>query len=122
MSSNLPISSPYRSTPEAPVTEAEREQLSSRLNTAYADGKLGADDYQTRLDALFSAQKLGQLVPVVEGLPPLQTYNDPAMVASTGGQPGEVAETRNANGFTLVIVGAVAALVLLLVVLLLILT
>lgn len=119
--SNLPISSPYRSTPDAPVTEAEREQLSSRLNTAYADGKLGADDYQSRLDALFSAQKLGQLVPVVDGLPPLQTYDSPAMVASTGGQPGEVAETRNANGFTLVIVGAVAALVLLLVVLLVIL-
>ena len=118
MSSNLPISSPYRSTPDAPVSEAEREQLSSRLNTAYADGKLEADDYQSRLDALFSAQKLGQLVPVVEGLPPLQTYNDPAMVDSTGGQPGEVGETRDANGFTLVIVGAVVALVLLLVVLL----
>lgn len=118
---DLPISSPYRSTPDAPVTEAEREQLSSRLNTAYADGQLAAEDYQSRLDALFGAHKLGELVPVVNGLPPLATYDSPAMVASTGGQPGQVAESRNANGFTLVIVAAIAALVLLLVVLLLVL-
>jgi hypothetical protein len=111
MSSNLPISSPYRSTPELPVTDAEREQLNSRLNAAYTDGKLDADDYQARLDALFAAHKLGQLVPVVEGLPPLQTYNNPAMVASTGGQPGELAPARAASGVSLLLVGGIAAAV-----------
>ena len=44
---------------------------------------LDADDYQARLDTLFAAQRMGQLVPVVEGLPPLQTYADPAIVAAT---------------------------------------
>ena len=88
MSSNLPISSPYRSTPDAPVTEGERDRLSTRLNAAYEAGTLDADDYRSRLDTLFAAQKLGQLVPVVEGLPPLQTYTDPAIVAGTGGEPG----------------------------------
>ena len=29
--SNLPISSPYRSTPDAPVTDAERDRLNARL-------------------------------------------------------------------------------------------
>jgi Domain of unknown function (DUF1707) len=113
MVDNLPISSPYRSTPEAPVTEAERNQLSSRLNAAFSAGALDEDEYQTRLDVLFAAQKLGQLIPVVDGLPPLQTYNSPAMVASTGGQPGELAEARVGNGFTLVTVGAVAGIILL---------
>ena len=38
VSSNLPISSPYRSTPDAPVTEGERNQLSTRLNAAFEAG------------------------------------------------------------------------------------
>jgi hypothetical protein len=122
VSSDLPISSPYRSTPDAPVTETERDQLSSRLNAAFTAGTLDADDYQARLDTLFAAQRLGQLVPVVQGLPPLQTYADPAIVASTdGGRPGEVSEQRSATGVALVAVGGVLLLVVLITVLLVIL-
>ena len=121
MSSNLPISSPYRSTPDAPVTEAERDQLSSRLNAAFTAGALEPDDYQGRLDTLFGAQKMGQLLPVVEGLPPLVTYASPAIVASTGGQPGELSASRSAGGFTLLAVGGVAALIVLVAVLFLVL-
>ena len=50
MSNELPISSPYRSTPEVPVSEAERDQLSRRLNAAYTDGQLAEDDYRERLN------------------------------------------------------------------------
>ena len=111
--SELPISSPYRSTPGAPVTESEREQLSARLNSAYADGKLDADDYQARLDALFAASTLGQLVPVVDGLLPATTYDSPAMVAPSGGTPGQVSEARDASGVSLgLIVGITAAVVI----------
>ncbi|MBM7799576.1 hypothetical protein JOE57_002497 [Microlunatus panaciterrae] len=119
--SNLPISSPYRSTPSAPVSDAERNQLGSRLNTAFTDGKLEADDYKSRLDILYAARTLGELVPVVEGLPPLQTYTDPAIVASNGGQPGELTEARSGHGLTLVAVGVIAGVVLLIAILLLIL-
>jgi hypothetical protein len=121
MSSDLPISSPYRSTPDAPVTDAERDQLSSRLNAAFTAGTMDAEDYQARLDTLFAAQRLGQLVPVVQGLPPLQTYSDPAIVAGHGGQPGEVSESRNATGVALLAVGGVLLVVLLIVILLVIL-
>ena len=69
MSSNLPISSPYRSKPDAPVTDAERDRLNARLNAAYTAGTLDQDDYRARLDLLFAAKRLGDLVPVVEGLP-----------------------------------------------------
>jgi hypothetical protein len=112
VASNLPISSPYRSTPQAPVTDAERDRLSSRLNLAFTEGTLTQDDYQARLDQLFAAQQLGQLVPVVEGLPPLQTYSDPAIITS-GGQPGELAESRGANHLTLLVVGGIAAIIVL---------
>ena len=120
MSSDLPISSPYRSKPDAPVTDAERDQLSSRLNAAYTAGTLDAEDYQARLDTLFAAQRLGQLVPVVQGLPPLQTYTDPAIVAGSGGRPGEVSESRNPTGVALVAVGGVLLVLVLIAVLLVI--
>ena len=120
MSSNLPISSPYRSTPEAPVTAKERDQLSSRLNVAFTEGTIDQDDYQARLDQLFAAQRLGELVPVVQGLPPLQTYENPANITS-GGEPGQLAESRSATKLSLVAVGGVAGLILLIALLLLIL-
>ena len=111
--SELPISSPYRSRPDAPVTDAEREQLNVRLNTAYTDGRLDADDYQARLDALFGARTLGQLVPVVDGLPPAATYDSPAIVGQGAGRPGEVSEARDVRGVSLgVLVGVTAAIVL----------
>ena len=119
--SELPISSPYRSRPDAPVTDAEREQLSARLNTAFTDGALPADDYQARLDTLFAASTLGQLVPVVDGLPPATTYDAPAMVASSGGVPGELSPTRSATRATVGVLVAVSAAVLVVVVLLVVL-
>jgi hypothetical protein len=118
VSSNLPISSPYRSTPDAPVTDAERDRLNARLNAAYTAGTLDQDDYRTRLDRLFAAQRLGELVPVVEGLPPLPTHSSPAIVASSGGQPGELSESRPPGRLTAMVVGGVAAAILVIAILL----
>ena len=117
MSSNLPISSPYRSKPDAPVTDAERDRLNARLNAAYTAGTLEQEDYQARLDLLFAAQRLGQLVPVVEGLPPLPTHSNPAIVASSDGQPGELSQSRPSGRLTAVVVGGVAAAILIIAIL-----
>ena len=116
--SDLPISSPYRSTPDGPVTDDLRNQLNSQLNAAYTNGAIDGDDYRARLDTLFAAQRLGELVPVVQGLPPLPTYADPAIVASSGGQPGELAQPRDASKLALVTGGAVLGAVILIVILL----
>ncbi len=116
--SELPISSPYRSTPDAPVSDAERNQLNSRLNEAFTAGTIDADDYQVRLDRLFGAQRMGELVAVVEGLPPLQTYQSPAIAASTGGRPGELTEARPGNHLTVITVGAITGVVMLIAILL----
>jgi Domain of unknown function (DUF1707) len=121
VSSNLPISSPYRSKPDAPVTDAERDRLNARLNAAYTSGTLQQEDYQARLDALYEAQRLGELIPVVEGLPPLPTHSNPAIVASPGGQPGELSESRPPGQLTAVVVGGVAAAILIIAILLVIL-
>jgi hypothetical protein len=100
------------------VTETERDQLSSRLNVAFTEGTLTQEDYQGRLDQLFAAQKLGQLVPVVEGLPPMQTYDNPAIITS-GGQPGQLAESAPSSHLTLILVGGLAAVVVLIAILVL---
>jgi hypothetical protein len=121
MSSNLPISSPYRSTPDAPVTDAERDRLSARLNAAFTAGTLDQDDYRARLDLLFAAKRLGELVPVVNGLPPLPTHSSPAIVASSSGQPGELSESRSPGMLTAAVVGGVAAAILLIAILLVVL-
>lgn len=113
MTAELPISSPYRSTPDVPVSDAERDQLNSRLNDAFEAGKIDAEDYQGRLDQLFAARTLGELVPVVTGLPPLQTYGDPALVTSTGGRPGELSPARSGTQLALVTAAGIAAVVLL---------
>ena len=112
-SSNLPISSPYRSTPDAPVTEAEREHLSSRLNAAFTDGKLEQDDYQFRLDSLFAATRMGQLLPVVEGLPPMPTHANPEIVGNGGGEPGQLTDTRSASRFALVLIAVLVVAIVL---------
>lgn len=119
--SELPISSPYRSTPDAPVTESERDQLSTRLNAAFTEGSLDADEYQQRLDQLFGAARLGELVPVVQGLPPLQTYANPAIVASSGGQPGQLTTSKDSRAATLVVLAVVIGLAVLITVLILLL-
>lgn len=92
--SQLPRSSKYRATPNAPVTDAEREQLTTRLNAAFEAGAVSNDDYPRLLDALFAARTLGDLVEVVEALPPMPTYHVPAVVAVGDGRPGELLPSR----------------------------
>lgn len=94
--SNLPISSKYRSTPQLPVSDEERNGLVVRLNQAFEDGRVGSDDYQRLLDVAFGAKNLGELVPVVEALPASPTYAEPGVVAQTG-RPGELSEPRRPN-------------------------
>ncbi|MGJ3507911.1 DUF1707 SHOCT-like domain-containing protein [Enemella sp. A6] len=119
--SNLPISSKYRSTPHEPVDDNERNQLTARLADAFAEGKLDDVDYRNRLDRLYAANTLGELVPVVEGLPPVQTYQDPAIVEQGSTAPGELAPSRDASRFALAVGGGIAVSIVLLVILLVIL-
>lgn len=119
---NLPISSKYRSTPNEPVTDQERDELTVRVNEAYTDGKLDDEQYHAHLDQVFAARTLGELVPVVAAVGPAPTYKEPAIVAqTTSNRPGELAEIRppgQAGKVVLgIVVGGVSLLVLLVLVL-----
>lgn len=118
----LPISSPYRDRPNEPVDDAERERLSQRLKTAYEAGELDDEEFNRRLDRLWAADRLGDLVAVVQGLPPVATHDQPAIVQqSPTGRPGELAPTRSPAPLMLVGGGIIAfAVVLVLIVLLII--
>ncbi|MCT1460170.1 DUF1707 domain-containing protein [Aestuariimicrobium sp. p3-SID1156] len=113
---NLPISSKYRSQPDKPITEAEREDLATRLNEEFARGKVDEDDYRRLLDVVFAARTNGDLVPVAEVLPARATHDQPAIVAQQGSAaPGElVASGGNPNKLALVAVvgGGILAVLL----------
>jgi hypothetical protein len=104
------------------VTEGERNSLSARLNSAYEAGALDSEDFSRRLDRLFAAQRMGDLLPVVEGLPPLPTHQNPAIVATqAGSEPGELAAARSGSQLTLIAVAVLAGVVALIAILLVIL-
>ncbi|HEY9292316.1 MAG TPA: DUF1707 domain-containing protein [Microlunatus sp.] len=115
----LPISSKYRSTPDAAVSADEREQLTRRLNDAFAAGRLDQDDYSAKLDRLYAAHRLGELIPVVEGLPEEQTYAEPdAVRQSTATAPGELTAARSGSRLTLGVIVAIALVVIIVAILL----
>lgn len=120
---DLPISSKYRSTPNEPVTDEERNQLSTQLNDSFAAGHIGQEQYHQLLDQVFGAHRLGDLVGVVEVLGKPATHAVPDIVArDSGGRPGELAEARRpAARSTLALVGGVGVIAVVAVIVLLLL-
>lgn len=92
---DLPISSKYRSRPNDPVPDAERQQLSAQLNDAFAAGDLGQEEFDRLLETIFAAKTLGDLVPAVLALGKPDTYAEPEIVRQSGNlAPGELSTTR----------------------------
>ena len=121
---DLPISSKYRSTPNEPVSDGERNALSGQLNDAFTAGRIDQTTYSELLDQVFGAQRLGDLVGVVETLGKPATYAVPAIVdqGTPGGQPGELTEAhRPAARTTVALVGGIAGVAILAVIVLLLL-
>ena len=116
----LPRSSKYRATPNAPLDDDERNRLVERLNAAFEADEVPADEYRRLLDVLFGATTLGQVKEVVEALPGTATHAVPAIVDVGVGRPGELSEARAPSGAMVakVAAGGVVALVLLLVIVL----
>jgi len=120
--SGLPVETEYAHDASGEVTTADRDDLSNRLNDAFADGSLTMEDYQTRLNALFQATKRGDLVPVVQGLPAQYSTDEPAVGGDQPGKPGELAPIGPAPRKLVqaVVIGVGVLVVLILLVLLLI--
>lgn len=119
---NLPISSKYHSQSHEPVSEAEREDLSKRLNDEFTKGTIDADHYPALLDRVYEAKTLGELVPVVEALPVKTTYDQPDIVMQAGGPAaGELTQSNDAKKLGLYMIGGSFLVGLLLMILLIVL-
>src|SRR6185503_11180792 len=51
------------------VGNAEREQVVQRVHDAFAEGRLEAEELQQRLDAVYRAKTMADLVPLTADLP-----------------------------------------------------
>ncbi len=55
--------------PELRASDADREQVAERLRSAMAEGRLGAEELEQRLEALFASRTYGELEELVRDLP-----------------------------------------------------
>ncbi|OEV29926.1 hypothetical protein AN219_13770 [Streptomyces nanshensis] len=55
--------------PEMRASDAERERVAEVLRDALAEGRLGMEEFQERLDSTYQARTRGELVPLVRDLP-----------------------------------------------------
>ena len=123
--SGLPIEAKFTSSPDRPVSEADRDELTGRLNLAYTAGDLDFDHYRELMDGVYQASHRGELVPVAQELP--ARYRSTAPQGATADvplAPGEVNQPqlsgRPAPGRLLAIVAGGVGLVLVIAVVLLV--
>lgn len=109
----LPPSSRYLQQASQAVDDTEREALTKRVSDAFADGRMSQDDYMAALDVIYSAQRLGELVPVVERLPAV-AVDVPNLVETSGGQAGALTKSRNVLVPALIVTGVILALLMIL--------
>ncbi len=111
--SSLPPSSKYLQQASAAVDDTEREVLTKRISDAFADGRMGQDDYMAALDVIYAAQQLGELVPVIERLPAV-AVEVPNLVQTSGAAAGQVSPSRNVLVPALFVTGGILALLMIL--------
>ncbi|MDX6236052.1 MAG: hypothetical protein QOG10_867 [Kribbellaceae bacterium] len=95
---------PSQYQPHQRFTEADRDKIAGRLRDAFADGRLDQPEFSSRLDQLYAVTTYGELEPLVRDLPPVRTYQTPAMVQNTTPtpDPGTFPErTRNKHPYSL---------------------
>jgi hypothetical protein len=121
----LPIEAKFTSSPDRPVSEADRDELTGRLNQAYTAGDLDFDHYRELMDGVYRASHRGELVPVAQELP--DRYRGTAPQGATTDvalPPGEVNEpeplSRPTPGRLLALVAGGIGLVMVIAVVLLV--
>lgn len=62
------------------ASDADRDRVAEVLRAAAADGRLGLDELDERLERLYAAKTYGELVPVVEDLPDVPRLGSPLEV------------------------------------------
>ncbi|MEU3303763.1 DUF1707 domain-containing protein [Streptomyces sp. NPDC006678] len=80
--------------PDMRASDAEREQIAERLRDAVAEGRLGMDEFEERLDAAYKARTHGELVPLVRDLPAPGGSTTAALTATPAAAEGAVDYSR----------------------------
>jgi hypothetical protein len=75
------------------AADADRDRVAAILGTAFSEGRIPKDEYETRLDAALSARTYAELDQVVTDLP------GPAAVALPAAAPTRGAPATRTNGF-----------------------
>lgn len=60
------------------ASDADRDRVSDVLREALAEGRLTPEEHAERLDAVYAAKTLGELVPITADLPQRSAAADPA--------------------------------------------
>ena len=66
-----PLKKPFADPAEADLraSDADRERVAEALREAYAEGRLTAEEHSERVDSVYAAKTLGELVPLTVDLP-----------------------------------------------------
>ena len=111
---NLPPSSKYLQRSEDAVDDTEREHLTRRLNDAFEDGRLDQETYMAKLETVYSAKNLGELVPVVEDLPAARDLVPTGAEMPKTVPAGELNQPRNLMVPALLVTGTLVSLLVIL--------
>lgn len=60
------------------ASDTDRDAVAQRLREAFAEGRLSPDEHSERLDAVYNARTLGELVPLTQDLPAIPSGEDSA--------------------------------------------
>ena len=77
-----PLKKPYADPAELRASDADRERVAEALREAYAEGRLTVDEHSDRVDAVYAAKTLGELVPLTKDLPSHAASHDAAYRAA----------------------------------------
>lgn len=83
--------------PEMRASDAERERIAEVLRDALAEGRLGMDEFQERLDGAYAARTRGELVPLVRDLPQPGTEEARASLSRLHDEEDEAAPSLRKN-------------------------
>ena len=87
------------------ASDSDRDRIAEILRDAAGEGRLGMDELDDRLSAVYAAKTYGELEPIVQDLPAAGSANAPAVPAAEpakyqfGGAPGSASAVAVMGGF-----------------------
>ena len=84
--------------PRMRIADSDRERAMADLAMHYADGRLEHEEYDERLDAIWTARTRADLAVLFNDLPRPQAAPPPRTIARSPGRPGSAAQVPAAAG------------------------